>query len=402
LQASFLGALIILLKITPTHQKKEAATMKQFGKSKTLLQLIDRKQFDELCVKWEMDKGIRKFSTWEQTCTHIMSYVMRLESLREIEAVLFVPRSTFSDANAKRSAGFFEELCMVVLKQIQAVGGRKIKRAIKALDSTHCHVHGSVANYPLWRDKKAHEKKAHAKLHCIWNIEGEWIEDFRITPGSNGDSPVASQFKISSESTYVFDRAYNDLNFWWKIVQSKAHFVSRLKECPARRIQKKLLLERSQDKTGVLWDGEYKPIPKTLNRCPNVPKDIQFRQIIYRDPESKKIFDFITSDYKADAQEIADIYRKRWAVELLFRWLKGHLHIRYFAAKNRNCVKIQMVIAVIVQLLVQLYRIQNKFKGTLWECLRAIRIKLVQQSVEISGLQDYDRWKPLPDNGLTF
>ena len=375
--------------------------MNQFGKGKTLLQLIDRKQFERLCEKWQMDKGTRNFSTWEQTCTHIMAYVMRLESLREVEAALFVPRSTFSDANAKRASGFFEELCTIVLRQIQSVGGRKIKRAIKALDSTRCHVHGSLDDYPLWRDKKAHEKTAHAKLHCIWNIEGEWIEDFRITPGSKGDSPIASQFKISSGSTYIFDRAYNDLNFWWRIIRNKAHFVSRLKECPTRRIQKKILLHGCEDKVGVLWEGENRPIPMTFSRCPDVPKDIKFRHIIYRDPESKKIFDFVTSDFQTCAQEIADTYRKRWAVELLFRWLKGHLHVRRFAVKNRNAMKTQMAIAVLVQLLIQLYRIQNKFPGTLWECLRGLRMNLAKHGLGVSGLHDYDRWKAAPSNGVT-
>ncbi len=375
--------------------------MKQFGKGATLLQLIDRKKFDELCDKWRMDKGTRSFTTWEHTCTHIMAYVLRLESLREIEATLFVARSTFSDANAKRSSGFFDELCTMVLTQIQSVGGRKVKRAIKALDSTRCHVHGSLADFPLWRDKKAHEKTAHAKLHCIWNIDGEWIEDFRVTPGSKGDSPIASQFEISSESTYVFDRAYNDLNFWWKIVRNKSHFVTRLKECAARRIKKVLLLAENKDKVGVLWEGENKPIPMTFSRCPDVPKDIKFRHIIYRDPESKKIFDFVTSDFEADAQEIADIYKKRWAVELLFRWLKGHLRIRRFAAKNRNAMKTQLAVSVLVQLLIQLYRIQNKFRGSLWECLRTLRMALAKHGLGVSGLQTYDRWKPLLSKEIT-
>lgn len=375
--------------------------MKHFGKGRTLLQLIDRKEFQRLCDKWEMDKGIRNFSTWEQTCTHIMAYVMRLESLREVESTLFVPRSTFSDANAKRASGFFEELCMVVLRQIQRVSGRKVSGAIKALDSTRCYAHGSLADYPLWCDKRAHEKTAHAKLHCIWNIDGSWIEDFRITPGSKGDSPIGSQFKILSGSTYVIDRAYNDLNFWWKIVREKAHFVSRLKDYPARRIQKKILLHGREEKVGVLWEGENRPLRMTLNRCPNVPKDIKFRHIIYRDPKSKKVFDFITSDFQTSAEEIADIYRKRWAIELLFRWLKGHLNVRRFAVKNRNALKIQISIAVLVQLLIQLYRIQNKFTGTLWECLRELRANLAKHGLGASGLYDYDRWKTVPSNGVT-
>ena len=104
---------------------------------------------------------------------------------------------------------------------------------------------------------------------------------------------------------------------------------------------------------------------------------------------------------ESSAQEIADIYRKRWAVELLFRWLKGHLHVRRFAVKNRNAMKTQMAIAMMVQLLIQLYRIQNKFTGTLWDCLRDLRVNLAKHGLGVSGLRDYDRWKVAPSTRVT-
>lgn len=370
--------------------------MIQFGKGKSLVQLIDRKKFDALCEKWTMDKWVRKFTTWEQTITHVMAYVLRLQSLREVEAALSVPRSTFSDANAKRCCGFYQELCSMVLEEIrQKTRNHKIKRALKALDSTRCDVHGSLASFPIWRDKKAKFKKASVKLHCIWNVEDQWIEDFRTTAGSRGDSPVGKYFKISSGSIYIFDRAYNDIEFWLKITDNESDFVTRLKSCPTRRIQKKLILDQQKDKDGVLWEGDWKPTQMAYSEHSNLPKDIKFRHIIYRDPETKKVFDFVTSDWKLNAQTIADIYRKRWAVELLFRWLKGHLNIRYFAAKNRNAIMTQMAVAVLVQLLVQLFKLETKTKSTQWECLRFIRMALIRKSLENSGLQHYDRWKPL-------
>ena len=120
---------------TKTHNR-ETATMIQSRKGKTLLQHINRKKFDELCNKWGMDKGVRSFSSWEMACTHIMAFVLRLKTLREIEEALSVPRSTFGDANTKRASGFFEELCEVVLSDVlNSTKCRKIKRAIKAIDS---------------------------------------------------------------------------------------------------------------------------------------------------------------------------------------------------------------------------------------------------------------------------
>ena len=149
--------------------------MIQFGKGRSLLQLINRNKFDELCAKWEMDKGVRSFTSWEMTCTHIMAFILRLETLREIEEALFVSRSTFSDANARRASGFFQELCEVVLQDLLgSTVGPKIKRAIKAIDSTKCNVHGSVAQLPFWREGKKEWKKGMAKLHVSIEKDGQW------------------------------------------------------------------------------------------------------------------------------------------------------------------------------------------------------------------------------------
>jgi IS4 transposase len=104
----------------------------------------------------------------------------------------------------------------------------------------------------------------------------------------------------------------------------------------------------------VLYDGVYRPCLGVLNKlsCGDRSR-AKFRYIVYRDPGTKKVFYFVTSDREASAQSIADIYKKRWAVELVFRWLKGHLNIRYLAPKNKNAIKIQIAMAVLLQLLLQ-------------------------------------------------
>jgi hypothetical protein len=309
----------------------------------------------------------------------VLAYILKIESSREVELTFGVPKSTFCDANQERCAGFFEELCRLILWKIHAaVRGRKIRRAIRnllAIDSTECAVHGSAFKFPFWQAKRG-KAKASVKLHVVWNVDGEWIEDFRITPGRKNDSPVSKQFSIAKGSTYVFDRAYNDLVFWWRIVSGGAHLVSRLKECSYSKWRFKELLKNSVGKNGVLLDEEWKPSYPVLRKAPHIPKDFTLRRIVYRDPETKIVFNFITSDFKASTQEIADIYRRRWSVELLFRWLKGHLNIRYFSAKTTNAIRVHVAMAVLVQLLLQLDRLKKRAPGTLWEHLRRIRVAL--------------------------
>lgn len=366
-------------------------------KKLSVLQYLSRKEFEGLCSKWNIDKGVREFTTRQQIEVLVMAFILRLESLREIESTLGVPRSTLSDANASRDAGFFQELCELVLWKIHdRVKARKIRQSIRtilAMDSTECRVNGRLGKLPKWEQKSCSKKRdrdngeggrsASVKLHIIWDIGGQWIEEFRITPGRENDAKAAKTFKIKANCTYVFDRAYNDLKFWWKIVDSHSHFVSRLKKLSVHWEFKKLVKEHP-DQVGVLWDGEWKPSYPVLRKNPEIPKDFTLRHIIYRDPETKKVFHFITSDFKAKAERIANIYKQRWAVELLFRWLKGHLNIRYLDTRNTNSVAIQLAIAVLVQLLLKLFQLTIEFTGSLWECLRWIRTQFNRHGLAAS------------------
>lgn len=357
--------------------------MKNYGQGLDFLQLIDRKEFNALCKKWGVDRYVRSFPTWKQVQVLVLAYILKIESSREVELTFGVPKSTFCDANQERASGFFEELCRLLLWRIHAeVKGRKIRRAIRllAMDATDCMVHGSARKFPFWKSTSG-EKRAKVKLHVIWDVDGEWIEDFRITPGRKNESPISKQFSIEKNATYVFDRAYNDLRFWWKIVSNGAHLVSRLKDGSHSKWKFKLLLKESVGKDGVLLDEKWKASKEAFRIAKDIPKDFTLRRVVYRAPESKVVFNFITSDLKISGQEVADIYRRRWSVELLFRWLKGHLNIRYFAAKTPNAIKVHVAIAVFVQLLVQLDRLKKKAKGTLWDHLRRLRVVL-----RVSGL----------------
>ncbi len=357
--------------------------MKKSGKGVCLFQLIPKKEFKTLCDRHKINKGTRSLTAQIQVWALVQAYVLKLDSLREIELVLKIPRSTLSDANINRKSSFFEELCRLVLWKIQEEmkGGRKIKRAIRtylAIDSTEINVNGRLSKLFKWKQKHSRTNKASAKLHAVWNVDEEWIDDFIITAGRVHDAQAAKMFKFKPKCTYIFDRAYNEFLFWWKIVEAKAHFVSRLKKCSYSKWRRKLILKENEDKVGVIWDDEWKPSYPVLRKLPFVAKDFKLRRIIYKDPETKKVFDFITSDFEISGQEVADIYKRRWAVELLFRWLKGHLGIRAIDARDTNAAEVQLAMAVLVQLLVRLYRQITKFRGTLWECLRLLRAEVVR------------------------
>jgi hypothetical protein len=373
--------------------------MRKNRKGQELWQFINREKFDALAVKWEVDKWVREFQTWELTCALVTLMTHRLSSYREVEETLGIPRSTFGDALVKRSYGFFEDVCDMILLEIRArTQDRKLKRAIRevlAIDSTEIRVHGSLFSIPGWRPTHSKGHQAMVKMHVVWNVDGEWIDDYIITGARRHDSPVSLQFELAANKMYVFDRAYSDIKFWLKVMTAGSHFVTRLKDLSIARLNEGKRAE-AKNKDGVLYDGVYKPHPQSLVNA-GVPKeqrdDVEFRYVIYRDSETKKIFYFVTSDFKSSAQVIADTYKRRWSVELLFRWLKGHLDIRYLELRDTNAVRVQLATAVMVQLLLQLKKIAEQYPGTLWALLRFMRTTLIKESLCRRVFPDECRWK---------
>ncbi len=365
--------------------------MNQHRKGLTLFQLIDRKKFDALAKKHRIDRGVRSFKTWEFTQALICSFVMRLGSFREVEMALKIPDSTFGDALRLRHSEFFRELCDMILLEIRGKSeNRKCRKAIRqilAIDSSEIDVHGSLFDEPGWKKKYTIGHKASAKLHVVWNVDGQWIEDFLITPSRKADSPVSLNLRLSAMKMYVFDRAYNDFNFWQKVVDAKSDFVTRLKDCASYRTLQKSVLRGNQNATGVVYDGPFVSTSLSARKS-----TLQLRHIIYRDPSSQKVFHFVTSNKKMSGKTIAGIYKKRWAVELLFRWLKGHLDIRRLPTKNPNAIRTQLAVAILVQLLLQLKKTIDEFGGTLWELLRTIRTSLYQQILVEYGPPEDCRW----------
>jgi putative transposase len=367
----------------------------------SLFQLIDRTKFNNLVETWDMDKGVRSLNTWEMTNALVTSSIMKLGSLREVEGSLKIPKSTLGDALSKRFYGFFQALCNVVILEIREKSrNRKTRRACRdtlAIDSSEIDIHGNLFDLPGWKKKHAKGHKAACKFHAIYNVQGEWIEDFKVTGVRKSDSRVGFQLEILPKKTYVFDRAYCDLIFWLKIIAIGSHFVTRLKMCSKLiALQAKILKKAGKNATGILYDDFYCPSISQYNKHKEVLEVTQIRHIIYRDPTSLKIFHFVTSNLKTPAKNVAATYKQRWNVELLFRWLKGHLDIRYLAIQNSNGVKIQLAIAVLVQLLLQLKKLNIQFKGTVWELLRNIQTSYISKALSSKGFSNGCRWKDPP------
>lgn len=93
--------------------------------------------------------------------------------------------------------------------------------------------------------------------------------------------------------------------------------------------------------------------------------------------ETGKVLRIFTNDLDASAQEIADLYKRRWAIELFFRWVKQTLKINHFVGTSENAVRIQIAVALIAFLLLRLAHDANRIVDSPLTFARLIQANLM-------------------------
>jgi len=121
------------------------------------------------------------------------------------------------------------------------------------------------------------------------------------------------------------------------------------------------------------------------------------RRVHYRDPETGKEYVFLTNRLDLSALEVAELYRRRWQVELFFKWIKQNLKIKAFYGTSKNAVLIQIWTALIAYLLLVWVKFKTKAGWGLLELTRLAQTMLLERMDlwALLGLRPPDNRQPL-------
>jgi hypothetical protein len=126
------------------------------------------------------------------------------------------------------------------------------------------------------------------------------------------------------------------------------------------------------------------------------------RRISYYNAEQDRDFIFLTNDFTSSSSVIAELYRKRWSIELFFKWIKQHLKIKTFWGTTANAVKIQVNCAIIAYCLVAIVAKKTKTEHTIYEILQILGKSLLDKTPikQLLTNYDYKYFKKLNYNSL--
>lgn len=254
-----------------------------------------------------------------------------------------------SNAGRRRNWKIFADLGALLIDEAKKIyvddpNPIDLDAALYALDSTAIDL--SLSLFP-WAEFRS--TKAAIKVHTLLNLRGNIPELIRISTGKTHDVMILDQMSFAPGGYYVMDRAYTDFKRLHRIEQSKAFFVTRAK----KNVKLCRVVSRPVDKTtGLRCDQSVVfKMPKSRKAYPH-----KFRRIKYFDEEHKRPFVFLTNNFSLPAMKIAELYKKRWQVELFFKWIKQNLQIKRFFGHNENAVRSQLWIAIDVYLIVAILR----------------------------------------------
>ncbi|TJW05604.1 MAG: transposase, partial [Mesorhizobium sp.] len=133
------------------------------------------------------------------------------------------------------------------------------------------------------------------------------------------------------------------------VASAKAFFVTRPKSNMGLKVgRRRRLIDTQGDGFSVLEDAEVSLASKTNSKLP-----IALRHLTVKRQDGDTIT-LLTNDLERPAVEIAALYKGRWQIELLFRWIKQHLKIRKFLATNDNAIRLQLFAAMIAYALLRI------------------------------------------------
>ena len=374
-----------------------------------LTDFLPRRVFDRIVRKHNGNKYVRTFTCWNQLLCMVFGQLTARDSMRDLMLSLeahqskyyhlgfgpTVSRRNLGTANEKRSYKIFEEFAYVLIEQArkscyQTDFEVKVDGNVYALDSTTIDLCLSVF---WWAEFRKH--KGGIKLHTLFDIKTSIPSFLYISRASLHDVNVLDIIQYESGSFYVLDKAYIDFERLYKLHSQGAFFVTRAKE----NMRFKRMYSRPVDKTeGVKYDQ----IGKLEGFYINKYYPDKLRRVKYYDSDSEKEFVFLTNNIDLKAIEIAMLYKKRWEVELFFKWMKQHLKIKSFWGRTQNAVKIQIYSAIIAYCLVALIGNKLKVDRSIYEILQILSISLLDKSPvkEILTKCDYKNIKELKNKQL--
>lgn len=369
-----------------------------------LLTFIDKSEIRRIAKDHGSERYVKKFTTYNHLVVMLFVAFEGYHSIREVILGLLanahklshlglgylVKRSTFSEANKRRSSKVFEDIYMAVYRKHASsladsrLNGNEFKR-LYIMDSSTISLFRDILK-GVGRNPKNGKKKGGIKAHTLIKADENVPCLIRYSEAAKHDHMFLQDAQnLPSGSIITFDKGYVDYGMYEAFTVKSIWYVTRLKDNALYKARKEFDIPDGAD-SGVLKDEEVVLLYGT-----NKSKGHKARRIAYWDDENGRLFEFLTNNMDLPAEKIAYIYKKRWQIELLFKQLKQNFPLKYFLGDNENAIEIQIWAAMLANFLISLIRSRVKRSWAFSNMVSIIRRQLMNYINIYAFLEDPEK-----------
>ena len=347
-----------------------------------LLKHVPWAEFDRLVGAHRADARARRLTTKSQFLALLYGQLAGAASLREIVGAMqsqrarlyhlgasLPRRATLAAANHDRPADFFAALLALMISRADRGLRRSLAETTYLIDASGLRLDARSRD---WAQFSA--GVCGAKLHVVYDPDADRPIYAAITAARVNDITAAQAMPIEPGATYVFDLGYSDYAWWAKLDAAQCRIVTRLKSNTPLTVVEELPVPAD----GAILSDRIGHLPARLGSGRRNPFQDPVREVRVT-LDSGKLLRILSTDLDATAQQIADLYKRRWAIERFFRWVKQTLKIRRFLGTSENAVRIQIAVALIAFLLLRLAQAGQKAVTSPLTFARLVRLNLMHR-----------------------
>ena len=355
-----------------------------------LLSFLDKTEIKSIGKQHNAERYVKKFNTYNHVVVMLFIAFESYYSIREVIVGLLanahklshlglsyvVKRSTFSDANERRSSKVFEDIYKAVYRSHNKsladsrLSDKDIKR-LYIMDSTTIALFKDILK-GVGRNPLSGKKKGAIKAHTIIKADENVPFLIRYSEAVKHDHSFLNEVHhIPKGSIITFDRGYVDYAKYEDFTKASIWYVTRLKDNAVYQARREYDIPENAD-SRILKDERI-----ILTYGKNKELEHYARRIVFWDSDNQRLFEFTTNNFKLTAEKITLIYKRRWQIELLFKQLKQNFPLKYFLGDNANAIEIQIWAAMLANLLLTLVRSKVKRKWAFSNMVSFIRKQLM-------------------------
>lgn len=380
-----------------------------------LIKLIPKGVVAAAVQAHQSDRYCKKFDTFHHLITMLYVCFQHCSSLREVVSGMgacegrlqslgmrhLPARSTFSEANFRRSFEVFEQIYLALYhsykQDLPDSRADKFFKKLLIIDSTTISLFREILKGAGSRGLNG-KKKGGIKVHMAVRALEDVPYFVRFSPAASADVSFLKEVPLPQNSIVVLDRAYNSYRKFFEWHQAGITWITRLRSDSVVEVLKDLPLTQHHSQAGVICDQLIR-----LGFKNNTIQQVEARLVRYYDTNSERIFTFLTNNTGWDPIQIAQLYKQRWQIELLFKRLKQNMPLQYFLGDNENAIKIQIYCALIADLLLKVITRGIKRKWAFSNLASLVRLHLMNYTDLRRFLEHPDRCKiynPIPSQHL--